>query len=715
MLKKKNFIIVLLLLLLVWVLPILPIKISIEICYENILDASFTQIFFDYGEGYNEHTSYLVSNSGDKAVFDIPLKMFYTDNDIRIDMGNEEEDFILKSIQVYKNGIKIHELGGKEILDCIDYSYNIGLDELDNNTLFCSAGIDSQIYMNSNFKNTVISGRFYNVKEKTIISCILFCVAFICWGIKLYGCLIFNKVKGIKGKLGKNVEFFISNQIEKIQQIKKFVNNNKNVIIILVLYAIITYGYEITNWTLTIDEEILSFKNKSDFAKGWIGDGRWGLALLKLLLPSHKVLPYFNGICTVLILIICALAFSYIIYKKIPNTTTVLVTSIMFITMPLHSYYIMFDTFSVEIAVGFFCAIISAYICSEASIKKDKFKIVVAIILLTFSVAIYQSYFLVYASVICAIIMLNLIYDYKNVSEKRGTKEYYSLIVKSIAVLILSMIIYAVINYILQSIFGKSSYVEGYFRWAYMDPAICIEQMKVYLKMLFTHPEDLFRGGYLLRICYLIYLLQCIVLLCKLKGRRTIVALTNIGLHLSICFEYILFGGQAAIRSLQVIVVYICFAAVLILIMVEKKAWKISVCLLIGLISLYQASTVVEMFYIENIRQRQDENLLNRIVAEIEELNLGEVPEYPVVIAGQHNWNSEYKVVTEQFYTSMFNTGQPGRIYAWMKVLGYNYIGPDAEQQQRAEEIAQDMPEWPYDGSVALVDDLIIVNLGTNE
>ena len=48
-------------------------------------------------------------------------------------------------------------------------------------------------------------------------------------------------------------------------------------------------------------------------------------------------------------------------------------------------------------------------------------------------------------------------------------------------------------------------------------------------------------------------------------------------------------------------------------------------------------------------------------------------------------------------------------------MLGYNYLQPSEEQQYRAEEIAQDMPVWPYAGSVALVEDIIIVNLGTDD
>lgn len=513
-------------------------------------------------------------------------------------------------------------------------------------------------------------------------------------------------------KLSAEIEYFVECQVKKIKQ---FLEKNKYTLILLVGYSFITYGYEITNWTLTIDEEIHSYKDKTTFAKGWIGDGRWGLGILKLILPSHKVLPYFNGILAVIILIMCALMLGYIVQKYISHKVVMTTVSVIFLTVPLHSYYLMFDTFSVEILVGFMSAIMSGYFCTEAGIKKSKVQEVIAIILLTFSVGIYQSYFLVYACVVCMIIILNLACDSRNTSGMKGVKGYYFLIIRSILTLGISMVIYAVINHFLQSIFGRSNYIDGYFRWAYVDKSVCIEQMKTYLRLLFTRPEELFVGGRLLSICYLIYLVHFALLLFKMKGRRILIILTYMGLSLSMCFQYILFAGATPIRSQQVLSIYICFAFVLLSLIFGEKIWRNTICLLSCLLALYQASAVVELFYSENIRQKQDEDLLNRIVVEIEELNLGEEPDYPVVFVGKHNWNGKHKIVTEQFDLSMFNTGQIGRLYVWMNVLGYNYLQPSEEQQYRAEEIAQDMPVWPYAGSVALVEDIIIVNLGTDD
>lgn len=49
-----------------------------------------------------------------------------------------------------------------------------------------------------------------------------------------------------------------------------------------------------------------------------------------------------------------------------------------------------------------------------------------------------------------------------------------------------------------------------------------------------------------------------------------------------------------------------------------------------------------------------------------------------------------------------------------MKSLGYDYLDPTEEQREKALKIADSMPVWPHKGSVALINDLIIVNLSEN-
>ena len=162
----------------------------------------------------------------------------------------------------------------------------------------------------------------------------------------------------------------------------KIIKENKVLCYAILIAVIITYGYEITNWTLTLDEEIWSYATKATLAKAWIGDGRWGTALLKLILPTYKVLPFFNGICAIFVLGIGAFLVGYIFQQYIASKTAGLAAAIVFLTIPLHSYYLMFDSFSVEISIGCVLALLSGYYCIEGCFKKKKNKIMLLIIMI---------------------------------------------------------------------------------------------------------------------------------------------------------------------------------------------------------------------------------------------------------------------------------------------------------------------------------------------
>lgn len=492
------------------------------------------------------------------------------------------------------------------------------------------------------------------------------------------------------------------------------IRKNKWIFYAVMIAAVLTYGYEIANWTMTIDEEIWSYVTKIEFARGWIGDGRWGIALLKLVLPFHKVLPFFNGLCAVIVVGISAFFLGSIFQTYIPSKLAAIGAAIMFVTMPIHSYYLMFDTFAVELGIGFLVVIISGYYCVQWCFDNQISKLIIAVSGMTFVLAIYQSYYQVFVCMVCALLLLDLLGSYRGIKKERSNKEYLLSIIKCGGVLVASSIVYMLINIILQHFFYKSDYVLGYFRWSYVDFKTCIQQVIVYLKWLFTSPDSLFEGGAILKLSYFFNIIIFILVLIKIKGKRGIILLLNLGMILSICSNYILFAGALPLRTLQVIPIYCSFVFFMISCIIDKKIWSKIVVVVVCVISLYQSSLVVELFYSENVRQEQDKALLNRIIIKIEDLELGEYPEYPIVITGNHEWNGQYKIETEQFNLSMFNTPEIFRKYKWISVSGYTFVTPTVEQQTRAEELAKNMPLWPYEGSVDIKENMIIVNFGVD-
>ena len=184
------------------------------------------------------------------------------------------------------------------------------------------------------------------------------------------------------------------------------------------------------------------------------------------------------------------------------------------------------------------------------------------------------------------------------------------------------------------------------------------------------------------------------------------------GLNLSICVEYIVMGGSIPLRTLSVIAVYAGLAAFLMCTILRNNICRNAAVICMCVLCLYQASGVVELYYSENVRQEQDMALLNRLLDRIEQLELGDQPDNPIVCVGRHKWNSQYAIYAGQFSTSMFDLGQADRLNRWLTTLGYTFGNATAEQRAEAEDMAKDMPVWPSDGSVAVRDGIIIINFG---
>jgi hypothetical protein len=491
-----------------------------------------------------------------------------------------------------------------------------------------------------------------------------------------------------------------------------YVKANRLLTIGIIGFAILAYGYEITNWSLTIDEEFSIHANRIQMFKGWIGDGRWGIALIKLVFPTYHVLPHFNGVLAIMILSLSTIVLAHFFYTLCNSQMASNVAALVFFTFPIHSFYLMFDTFSFEISIGLLFTIISAIQIYQYDIEKDRRKLILGIGLLTYALGIYQSNFQLFLGMLAIILVFETIK-----SDEITYKDQFKKLLVFALSLIVSGIIYFAINVTFQDCFGKSEYVEGYFRWAYMDWKTCVKQALFNVQNVILHPQKVFDGGGVLVICYIVIFAYMLYQNIKNKGKSIFISIIAIAmLFLSICSGYILMGGDMPLRTMSSIAIIPAIAFALMAYYIEKKKLSYAIKVLFIFLAFSQcvkaSSIITEMFFSENTRIRYDEALLNRIVSKIEDLNLGEYPKEPVVFIGSHKWESQYAIYTGQFDTSIFDTKQNGRIYQWLYDIGYDFTAPTNDDEKIAERNAVNMPEWPFEGSVQCKDGVIIVNFG---
>ena len=175
------------------------------------------------------------------------------------------------------------------------------------------------------------------------------------------------------------------------QSLKNYVNNNLWIVFWIVLFAILSYGYEITNFTLSIDEEIWMFRDLKTICRGWIGDGRWGISLLKLVIPSSDVLPFWNSFVSILIMVVTDILLCKIYSDLGIKKNAIFAFAILFISSPIISYVLYFSTFSVEVSIGYLFAVFSIENFLLYIKSNDYMTGIKCIIFLTIAIAIYQS------------------------------------------------------------------------------------------------------------------------------------------------------------------------------------------------------------------------------------------------------------------------------------------------------------------------------------
>lgn len=137
---------------------------------------------------------------------------------------------------------------------------------------------------------------------------------------------------------------------------------------------------------------------------------------------------------------------------------------------------------------------------------------------------------------------------------------------------------------------------------------------------------------------------------------------------------------------------------------------------------MHQSMMTSRLYYTQYTQYEEDVRVAAKISDRIEQLNLGETPTQPVMYVGRrasHKNNSciqdeQLELIGRSYFAVSFSTNHGTWVmHNFMETLGYDYeMSLDEKKIATAEKYAADMPVWPAQGSVALKDGIIIVNLG---
>jgi Glucosyl transferase GtrII len=489
-----------------------------------------------------------------------------------------------------------------------------------------------------------------------------------------------------------------------------FYKRNKILILYSILISIITYGYELFNFTLSIDEEIQSFYAASGNTI-WIEQGRWMTYFINLLVLPHSIIPYF----TTLIAILCiAISAVLIINSFGGNLTSQLVFSTIFISIPSHTYYLAFNTFNASCGIGIVMVVLS-YIYYKKAVQDSNINVyylLISSLLLALSIGVYQSLITIFISAVLAFI-LNLIINEK---EKNG-KIFLITVAYAILILLFGSLFYKIGDYFFKIIYSthNSKYIGDYWGWNKNSITDILDNIIKTISSFLN--GSLFYSGYTMKSLYLVIPIILYHIFFRIDGLLRKVFAVVI-LEIFILSPFILMFVIGSPLGTRTIVALPLLLGSLWWFAIQKsgeilKRILIIVTVFIFIINVYSTT---RLFYSSYVAWQADRDIANRIAERICSLDIDEkLTKIPVAFIGRYQHETNELFLSDDVFGASFfhwDNGNPYRMVFFMRTLGIsNIVVADKEQNDKALKIYPNMPKWPKKGSVINFEDVVIVKL----
>ena len=164
----------------------------------------------------------------------------------------------------------------------------------------------------------------------------------------------------------------------------------------------------------------------------------------------------------------------------------------------------------------------------------------------------------------------------------------------------------------------------------------------------------------------------------------------------------------------------------------NKKRWGSFLYVLVVALTIFCFTKESNEYYqLDYKRYLRDVDVAHNVNYDIEKL-VGMTPEVPVLFIGQPDQVSDIPIEGEIALTSIYSNNLEGesiRIHRFFSMLGYEYpnvMGEEITIYNYSERLkhpkvkaaltySDNMPKYPHDGYISIMDDMIIVKLGNKK
>lgn len=457
--------------------------------------------------------------------------------------------------------------------------------------------------------------------------------------------------------------------------------------------GLIAYGFELSHFTLSIDEETMdNFLHMVDF-------GRWGHAALKEYIFPEPWAPFYSLFFALAAISASASACS--IFLRL-NVREAILFSAIFASFPQMAYQLQFSNQSETVGLAVFLSAISAIFFRN----KGFYGSVSFVILNIFVASIYQS-LIFFSATLITISILKQVCD--------GETGFYGWVKESLKVAILllaSVILYLVITKVIKDHYNlhSVSYFSSMISWGQVGIAEGLINTWNYIKTsAYTIP---YYGLNFYFISSITIILSC---LSSLRfGARTF------ALSIIICFIVIIspfflniiIGAGTPARTLSQMP--LVFSAGILLLARHFKKDAIHYALA-SVFVLTSCSYTSKMFYSDFIASEQDKRIAFKLMSDIHEKYPETKNKYIKLIThgSIEQVNPWVNFRSDDFGVSFFQRGISSRIGRFIYTSGIGNVTPAGEEELTNEQrnILSGMEVWDGRKGIEYKDGVVIVKL----
>lgn len=479
-------------------------------------------------------------------------------------------------------------------------------------------------------------------------------------------------------------------------------------LLLYILVVLLTYGFLVFSYSLSIDEEWHGAADFTDLAHAWFSQGRWAMGLVSGILPN----PVVPAVSTGLGVALTAASYWMVSRKcfQLSQWKSLAISSVT-ITVPVTAFLLSFSTIALGIGVASVASFLFLYgIQSEKNTHK-----ILGIFAGAVAIGIYFSF-------IAVLLVLSLFLVYKTCRWKTLSRTLVSVTLSGI----ISQIFAQLFKYLTTE---NSNYTDGFvdLQGLFTDPLLRITEATKRVINVITLPESSFGLHSPWPVTLVIFLivialasilfsphpkevklLRFLVLIAVCLVPVGIEALSKDGLDFR-AMVYIpwIIGGLVAISASALSSIRSGPVRQALV------TWLVVLCVL----TVASSSAISNrLFAASDTAYRRDMTLALDIDKDLAGLGLDtNQSQVPILTSGKHAWPETAMFSVKSTMGASFfawDQGQTWRIAAFMRSVGVNVVeSKDPDQVTRLKTVLSEMPSYPQPGWIKVSEGVALIKL----